>query len=114
MPILKEKYPPDWKDISRRIRFVRANSKCERCGAVHGSTIVRVWRDGTAHNTKIILTTAHLNRDTMDNREENLAALCQKCHLLYDRFQHAHSRKYGRGDITTNMFSHQKETTNGI
>lgn len=48
---------------------------------------------------KIILTTAHLGidkpdgthgdkRDKSDCRLENLAALCQKCHLNYDRDEH--------------------------
>lgn len=37
----------------------------------------------------IVLTIAHLNHDTKDNREENLAALCQRCHLNYDKELHA-------------------------
>lgn len=37
----KSKYPADWKEISRRIRFERANSRCEQCGVKHGAAIVR-------------------------------------------------------------------------
>lgn len=36
----------------------------------------------------IVLTIAHLNHDTKDNRDENLAALCQRCHLNYDKELH--------------------------
>lgn len=44
MPIRKEMkalYPPDWKEISDRIRFDRAGGSCEECGAPHGALIVR-------------------------------------------------------------------------
>lgn len=48
---------------------------------------------------QIVLTVAHLGtdrpdgapgdkHDKMDCRDENLAALCQKCHLNYDRDEH--------------------------
>lgn len=48
---------------------------------------------------KIVLTTAHLGtdkpdgskgdvHDKMDCRDENLASLCQRCHLNYDRDEH--------------------------
>lgn len=36
----------------------------------------------------MVLTTAHLNHDPTDNREENLKALCQACHLRLDLDQH--------------------------
>ncbi|MDX1934776.1 MAG: hypothetical protein SFU56_19435 [Capsulimonadales bacterium] len=32
----------------------------------------------------VMLTIAHLNHDTADNRDENLKALCQQCHNRYD------------------------------
>lgn len=49
---------------------------------------------------RIVLTVAHLGtphadgrpgdkHDKMDCRDENLAALCQRCHLRYDRDEHA-------------------------
>lgn len=31
-----------------------------------------------------------------DNRPENLAALCQRCHLLHDREQHRETRRRNR------------------
>ncbi len=42
---------------------------------------------------KIILTIAHLNHNTSDNRDENLKAMCQRCHLRYDAKHHAETRK---------------------
>lgn len=35
--------------------------------------------------TRIILTVAHLNQNPGDNQPENLACLCQRCHLNHDR-----------------------------
>lgn len=46
--------------------------------------------------TRIILTTAHLDRNTKNNARENLAALCQRCHLQHDILQHIANRRYGR------------------
>lgn len=47
--------------------------------------------------TKIILTVAHLARDRTNNTPDNLAALCQRCHLNHDRHaQHIPHRRYGR------------------
>jgi hypothetical protein len=35
-----------------------------------------------------VLTTAHLDHDPGNNELSNLAALCQRCHLVYDRSHH--------------------------
>lgn len=46
--------------------------------------------------TKVILTVAHLDRNTDNNEPENLIALCQRCHLNHDRAaQHVPKRKFG-------------------
>ena len=83
------KYPPNWKDISRRIRFERAQNMCEWCGALN-------YLPHPITGSKVMLTVAHLNHDTTDNREENLAALCQKCHLGHDAQYHAQNAKKTR------------------
>ncbi len=44
--------------------------------------------------TKIIFYKA--KHDKMDSRDENLAHLCQKCHLNYDREDHIRNRKANR------------------
>lgn len=54
--------------------------------------------------TRVVLTVAHLGaphdngrpgdkHDKMDIRPENLAALCQRCHLIYDLPDHIANRK---------------------
>lgn len=113
MPIDYTRYPKDWKAISRRVRE-QAGNKCQWCGVPNG---VIGYRDtkGVFHEldegaidtaildglrvTKIVLTVAHLGvpkpdgsvgdkHDKHDVRDENLAALCQKCHLGYDLDDH--------------------------
>jgi hypothetical protein len=41
---------------------------------------------------KVVLTCAHLNHIAGDDRDENLRALCQWCHLTYDNEHHRNSR----------------------
>lgn len=89
MPIDYKKYHPKWKLISRLIRFRRAQNKCEWCCAENG-------QPHPVTGSKVVLTVAHIDRDKENNRFENLAALCQKCHLGHDAKQHADNRKYGR------------------
>ncbi len=40
----------------------------------------------------VVLTIAHLNHQAGDDRDENLQALCQWCHLIHDRGHHFESR----------------------
>lgn len=139
MPIDYGNYPPDWKQISQRIRFERAKGHCEWCGLEHGAHILRsalnperylILGDDFIHYmpdgspvrssevpaeyerdkcTRIVLTVHHKGvpkpdgtpgdrNDKMDCREENLVALCQRCHLLADldiRIKNArHTRFY--------------------
>jgi len=109
-PENKHKYPKDWKFISERIRFDRAKNKCEFCGVINGEKGARdrfgEWRtekeiDGLNNDEgeyyfkdfpkiiTIVLTVAHLNHDESDCRDENLKALCQRCHLQYDAKHHS-------------------------
>lgn len=43
--------------------------------------------------TQIVLTIAHLNHDLSDNRDCNLAALCQRCHNRIDAPHRTRKRK---------------------
>lgn len=108
----------DWEAISLRVR-VRDGNRCKFCGAPNKAYFL-VERDGTRREirpadaeadeplepgqriVKIVLTVAHLGvphpdgtpgnkHDKSDVRDENLAALCQRCHLNYDRDEHAHN-----------------------
>jgi len=115
MPIKEEnkkRYPKNWKQISERIRFERAGNKCEVCGIANGLVIKRT-KDGYrlpcqtdwdmihsrikySHSnmteslkyhgfTKIVLTVAHLDHQPENCEDDNLKAMCQKCHNNYDR-----------------------------
>ena len=76
-PSMKPLYPPDWPQISARIRFERAANRCEWCGAAN------YWPHPET-GSRVILTVAHLDHDPRNNADDNLAALCQKCHNTYD------------------------------
>lgn len=51
-----------------------------------------LWRSLAPRRIRVILTIAHLNHIPGDDRAENLKALCQWCHLNYDKFHHKESR----------------------
>jgi len=89
MPIKSEnknKYPKNWKEISIKIRTERANNKCEFCEAEN-------YQPHPITKSKVILTVAHLDHNPENCSEENLKALCQKCHLNYDLKYHIENRK---------------------
>ena len=109
MPMNYRRYPMNWKEISRRIRS-RAHYKCEWCGVENNAIGFRDEKGRfirASHGTRIVLTTAHLGalkpdgspgdkHDKMDCRDENLAALCQRCHLNFDREDHVLNRRRNR------------------
>lgn len=93
-PEMRDLYPPDWPAISLRIRTVRAGNRCE-CTGWCGATPHEAGRceavNGQPHpltGSRVVLTVAHLDHHPEDCRDENLAALCQRCHLIYDAEQH--------------------------
>ena len=92
-PEMRERYPSDWPEISRRIREERAGGACEWCGA----------RNGEPHpetGSRVVLTVAHIYDERPENVDErNLAALCQRCHNEHDapgRAQRMRERRRGR------------------
>lgn len=46
--------------------------------------------------THVVLATAHLNHNPGDNRFSNLAALCQRCHMIHDAPEHRRRRWLNR------------------
>jgi hypothetical protein len=104
MPIRAEekaRYPEDWPLISLRIKR-RAGWRCEcegecgsgkhtgRCAAIHLGA-------APASGKRVILTTAHLDHTPENCDPDNLRAMCQSCHLSYDRDHHAATRAARRG-----------------
>ncbi len=102
MTMQRERYPPNWKEISLARRTL-AKWQCEWCGVLNGTS--RMGVKGKLY--KVVLTVAHLGtpypdgrpgdkHDKMDVRAENLAALCQACHLRYDIDEHIQHAKENR------------------
>ena len=113
-------YPIDWPQLSAVIRFTRAKGRCEGCRRPHGKLVchlgdgrwwdaqARVWRDGRGKalkglrplrlwrepilSTRVFLACAHVDHDPTHNRNRNLRALCQRCHMLHDRQEHQRRR----------------------
>lgn len=88
-PENRARYPKDWPEISRRIRFERAQGKCEWCGAEHG-------QPHPVTGSIVVLTVAHLDHTPEHCWDSNLAALCQRCHNIYDRPERARHRRESR------------------
>src|SRR3990167_9714971 len=92
MPIKdRSRYPKDWSLISVRIKD-RARWLCEckgECGLHPNVRCIELHKQKAKFaKGKIILTVAHLNHKPEDCREENLRAMCQRCHLRYDLSLH--------------------------
>lgn len=121
MPITPEHrwlYPIDWPELSKLIRFGRAKGRCEHCQRPHGRSVFHLgdgrwwdadrqrWRDGRGRwvrvtisgfativrVTRVYIACAHLNHDPTDNAPRNLAALCQRCHMIHDAAEHRRRR----------------------
>lgn len=121
MPILPEfrhYYGAEWRKVIRPRILERDKHCCKSCGKPDRARVkvirdgsgrwldpkLRAWRDahgavinrprgGRRHKIRVVLTVAHLNHDPADNRDENLAALCQRCHLKYDERHHYTTRR---------------------
>jgi len=63
-------YPVDWEAIAHRVKSA-ADWRCEHCGHTHDP------------NNGYTLTIHHLDGDPGNNADENLVALCQRCHLYW-------------------------------
>lgn len=51
----------------------------------------------------IVLTIAHLDNDVNHNDYDNLAALCQRCHLKYDIAYRKANRKLNQGQLAISL-----------
>lgn len=104
MPVDWKRYPANWPRVVAVIRR-RSGNRCEWCDAANGE-------HHPVTGSRVVLTTAHLGEpyatgadkhDKADIRAENLAHLCQRCHLNHDRDEHranasrTRCEKLGRG-----------------
>lgn len=129
MPIDYSLYPSNWKTEIRPRILERAANKCEQCGAVNHTWIMRhldhperfiVWDSANDHAIKdgeevcwnevdgeyrtekpvrVILTVAHLDQNINNNDPSNLRAFCQRCHLNHDRADNLRRRKAKKGQL---------------
>lgn len=93
----RDRYPDNWDDIAYRIKFIRAQGRCECPGTCGRTTHTGPCPNRHGHpdyetGKNTVLTTAHLNHIPEDVRDENLAGYCAPCHLAYDRDHHARTR----------------------
>lgn len=121
MPIDYANYPPNWQQIRDSI-LTRASHRCEHCGLENGQRGHRDrqgnfwpfpstpppggWTANT-HIIQIILTIAHLDHDTTHNHPDNLAALCQRCHLRHDAQHHTRNAARTRRQRKLNAGQHE-------
>lgn len=117
---LRKFYGAAWRKVTRPRILARAGNKCELCGVPNNVDVARIggawlqinvswvdgvkraWRTtrggestrprGAMRQVRIVLTVAHLNHTAGDDRDENLKALCQWCHLNYDAQHHRETR----------------------
>lgn len=111
-PENKKLYPSDWKDIRQRI-LIRANDQCEFCKVNNYDVGVRIdgeflplyggqkpgemWSLSDTKQfkvIKIVLTIAHIyDMNPANCDDDNLKALCQRCHNKHDAKFRAENRK---------------------
>jgi hypothetical protein len=92
-PENRHRYPSDWPEISLRIRTIRAAGRCEchgECGrGTHTSRCPNAnGRPAYGTGSTVVLTVAHLDHTPENCDPANLRAMCQACHLAYDRDHH--------------------------
>lgn len=110
----------EWCGVPNHAFVVRKPGTAEYLLQHMDADVTYRWPDGTPirlselpdgfdydKTTRIVLTVAHLGvdypdgrkgdkRDKMDVRPENLAALCQRCHLVFDKDEHAENARVTR------------------
>ena len=101
----RKRYPKNWKEISLKIR-ARSGGQCEcmgECGIDHREIGDKEFhcfeKNGEFARTfrgKVIFTVAHLDHMPENCNPNNLKAMCQRCHLRYDRHHHAANSKKTR------------------
>ncbi len=124
-PENRSRYPADWPVVRARI-LARAGDRCEWCKALNGARIARgagpdagfyMTHDAivfcaesgfcfgqrrmsdfqVSRMTTVVLTISHLDHTPENCADDNLRALCQRCHLTYDAKLHAqHARETRR------------------
>jgi len=69
-----------WDAAAGRWRHGRGRRVQLKAGAID---VLRSMR-----RTRVVLAAAHRDHDTANNAGANLAAFCQRCHIIHDRPEH--------------------------
>jgi hypothetical protein len=123
MKMLRDRYPPDWEDISYSIREA-AEWRCQHCQkdcrrpseslkrfAQRTFKRGKKKQDVLLHPKKYCLTVSHLDQNTANNDPSNLLALCMPCHLKYDRkyfMQNQYAKREYFGQTALALFESQE------
>jgi hypothetical protein len=98
----KAKYPANWLEVSKWVRYERAEGRCEcmgECG-LHTTTgrCVEINHEKAKFAKGIvILTAAHTcDCDPLCSNPEHLKAMCNRCHLRLDVDLHVKNAKATR------------------
>lgn len=91
MPFIRLRYPRNWRSIALAHKE-RVGWMCEQCGVKHGER--RTSSRGKPYS--VVITVAHLDRYDTLNPDARLIALCQVCHLAYDREDNIVRRRANR------------------
>lgn len=104
-PENRDRYPKEWPMIRERI-LRRASNRCEFCGKPNGvyvaagpdgqwvglgRDIPEDWKE--IRTILVVLTVAHLDHQPEHNEDDNLRALCQRCHNRHDVGHRAETRR---------------------
>lgn len=104
MPTDMTRYGPHWAEFSAHIRFTRARYICEctgECRLHHGHRCNEVHHKPARFAKGIIrLTVAHLCKcDPPCQDPTHVKAMCQRCHLRVDSYEHARKRLVASGRV---------------
>lgn len=123
MPIDYNDYPENWPELRQQV-LDRDQHKCSKCGVPQYGVGYRIGPEGKfmclatgwscleakvlkdIHSKEypnqkliiIVLTVAHLDHDEWNHnvKLDRLAAMCQRCHLAYDREDNQRRKDYGK------------------
>lgn len=95
MAFNRHRYPATWPEIRRRI-LARAGNCCE--GTLqHPDCRARNHEPHPETGSRVVLTIAHMwDMNPLACEESNLRALCNRCHLSWDRQHHLAKQRRNR------------------
>jgi hypothetical protein len=98
MPVKPELYHPLWHWLSRVVRE-QAGNRCQQCGAANHEV-------HPVHDFFVKLSVAHKDNNRRHDMSGNLEPVCQRCHMLQDKYHHAYTKKYGKlvQEVQYNLF----------